>query len=123
MLRSGGRLTKSADGWTISTRQTKLGLKMEVGVEKGWERFASGGGGASARQRPPPTSLINETVEGREKDKNDIIDLLLKDEVEQNNFGVLPIVGIGGTAKTMLAQLICKHESIIEHFDLGLRST
>ena len=104
----------------ISTRQTKLGLKMEIGIGKGWERFASGGGGggSASRQRPPTTSLINEAVEGRENDKNFIIDLLLKDEAGGNNFGVVPIVGIGGSGKTMLAQLIYKHETIIERFDL-----
>ena len=100
----------------ISTRQAKLGLKLELGVGQGGERFASGGR-ASPWQRPPTTSLINEPVQGRDKDKKDIIDLLLKDEAGEGNFRVLPIVGIGGTGKTTLAQLICQDEAVMKHFD------
>lgn len=100
----------------ISTRQAKLGLKMDLGVGHGWERFASGRR-ASTWERPPTTSLINEAVQGRDKERKDIVDLLLKDEAGESNFGVLPIVGIGGTGKTTLAQLVCKDEGIMKHFD------
>ncbi|CBI40169.3 unnamed protein product, partial [Vitis vinifera] len=100
----------------ISTRQAKLGLKMDLGVGHGWERFASGRR-ASTWERPPTTSLMNEAVQGRDKERKDIVDLLLKDEAGESNFGVLPIVGIGGTGKTTLAQLVCKDEGIMKHFD------
>ncbi|CBI40165.3 unnamed protein product, partial [Vitis vinifera] len=100
----------------ISTRQAKLGLKLELGVGQCGETFASGGR-ASPWQRPPTTSLINEPVQGRDKDKKDIIDLLLKDEAGEDNFRVLPIVGIGGTGKTTLAQLICQDEAVMKLFD------
>ncbi|XP_034704720.1 putative disease resistance protein At3g14460 [Vitis riparia] len=100
----------------ISSRQAKLGLKMDLGVGHGWERFASGRR-ASTWERPPTTSLINEAVQGRDKERKDIVDLLLKDEAGESNFGVLPIVGIGGTGKTTLAQLVCKDEGIMKHFD------
>eukprot|EP00261_Vitis_vinifera_P032062 XP_019073305.1 PREDICTED: putative disease resistance protein At3g14460 isoform X3 [Vitis vinifera] len=100
----------------ISTRQAKLGLKMDLGVGHGWERFASGRR-ASTWERPPTTSLINEAVQGRDKERKDIVDLLLKDEAGESNFGVLPIVGLGGTGKTTLAQLVCKDEGIMKHFD------
>ena len=100
----------------ISTRQAKLGLKMDLGVGPGWERFASGRR-APTWERPPTTSLINEAVQGRDKERKDIVDLLLKDEAGESNFGVLPIVGLGGAGKTTLAQLVCKDEGIMKHFD------
>ncbi|KAJ9697498.1 hypothetical protein PVL29_009357 [Vitis rotundifolia] len=93
----------------ISRRKAELGLK-------GLEKFASGAA-ASTWQRPPSTSLINEPVHGRDEDKKVIIEMLLKDEAGESNFGVIPIVGIGGMGKTTLAQFIYKDDEIVKHFE------
>ena len=93
----------------ISRRKAKLGLK-------GSENFASGTA-ASTWKRPPSTCLMNEPVHGRDEDKKAIIEMLLKDEVDESNFGVIPIVGIGGMGKTTLAQFIYKDEEIVKHFE------
>ncbi|KAJ9697505.1 hypothetical protein PVL29_009363 [Vitis rotundifolia] len=93
----------------ISRRKAELGLE-------GSEKFASGAA-ASTWQRPPSTSLINEPVHGRNEDKKVIIEMLLKDESGESNFGVIPIVGIVGMGKTTLAQFIYKDDEIVKHFE------
>ena len=98
-----------------STRKAELGFDMVPGVETSWGSFASGA--ASTWQRPPSTSLINEAVHGRDKDKEVIIEMLLKDEAGESNFGVIPIVGLGGMGKTTLAQFIYKDDEIVKHFE------
>ncbi|KAL6339454.1 hypothetical protein AAG906_032989 [Vitis piasezkii] len=99
----------------ISNRKAKLGFNMVPGVEKSGERFATGA--APTWQRPPTTSLINEPVHGRDEDKKVIIDMLLKDEAGESNFGVIPIVGIGGMGKTTLAQFIYRDDEIVKQFE------
>ncbi|XP_042508824.1 putative disease resistance RPP13-like protein 1 [Macadamia integrifolia] len=72
-------------------------------------------------QRPPTTSLVNKSsVFGRDEDKEKIIEFLLRDEAtaSDNNFSVLPIVGMGGLGKTTLAQLVYDADRLIQHFDL-----
>ncbi|XP_034691091.1 putative disease resistance RPP13-like protein 1 [Vitis riparia] len=99
----------------ISCRKAKLGFHTVPGVEKSGERFACGA--TSTWQRPPTTSLIDEPVHGRDDDKKVIIGMLLKDEGGESNFGVIPIVGIGGMGKTTLAQLIYRDDEIVKHFE------
>ncbi|RVW71188.1 putative disease resistance RPP13-like protein 1 [Vitis vinifera] len=67
----------------ISTRQAKLGLKMDLGVGHGWERFASGRR-ASTWERPPTTSLMNEAVQGT--GKTTLTQLVCKDEGIMKHF-------------------------------------
>ena len=72
----------------------------------------------STWQRPPSTSLINEPVHGRDENKKVIIEMLLKDEAgDQSNFGVIPLVGIGGMGKTTLAQFIYRDDVIVKRFE------
>ncbi|KAL6338398.1 hypothetical protein AAG906_020482 [Vitis piasezkii] len=99
----------------ISGRKSKLGFYTVPGVEKSGERFACGA--TSTWKRPPTTSLINEPVHGRDDEKEVIIEMLLKDEGGESNFGVIPIVGIGGMGKTTLAQLIYRDDEIVKHFE------
>nr|DAD27418.1 TPA_asm: hypothetical protein HUJ06_028886 [Nelumbo nucifera] len=65
------------------------------------------------------TSLKISRVFGRETDKGNIVELLMKtDEPKEENFGVLTIVGMGGLGKTTLAQLVYNDEKVKVHFDL-----
>ncbi|RVW92781.1 putative disease resistance RPP13-like protein 1 [Vitis vinifera] len=97
----------------LSTKNVGLGLRKGT-VELGLERVD---GTTSTWQRPPTTSLIDEPVHGRDDDKKVIIEMLLKDEGGESNFGVIPIVGIGGMGKTTLAQLIYRDDEIVKHFE------
>ncbi|XP_042506575.1 putative disease resistance RPP13-like protein 1, partial [Macadamia integrifolia] len=77
-------------------------------------------------QRPPTSSLVdNSNVFGREDNMCKIVDWLLSDETSSlnnngNNFSVLPIVGMGGSGKTTLAQLVynCDRVKNSKYFDL-----
>ncbi|KAL2491601.1 putative disease resistance RPP13-like protein 1 [Abeliophyllum distichum] len=67
-------------------------------------------------KRLQPTSLVEESeVHGREKDKEDILKMLLKVESEVS---VIPIVGMGGVGKTTLVQLVYNDDSLKGEFDL-----
>ncbi|XP_043714873.1 putative disease resistance RPP13-like protein 1 [Telopea speciosissima] len=73
-------------------------------------------------ERPPTSSLVNSSkVLGREDDMWKIVGWLLSDKTcsnNDNNFSVLPIVGMGGVGKTTLAQLVYNHETVGKHFGL-----
>ncbi|KAK2653154.1 hypothetical protein Ddye_013010 [Dipteronia dyeriana] len=57
--------------------------------------------------------------EGKEKDKEGIIKLLM-DSPNDKNVSVIPIVGIAGLGKTALAKLMYNDKRIYEYFDLKL---
>lgn len=85
-----------------------LGLKDDIGERSfdGKERLL------------PTTSLVDEScIYGRDGDREQIIQILLKDE-ENSNIGVVPIVGMGGIGKTTLAQLVYNDNRVDNHFDL-----
>ncbi|KAK0589828.1 hypothetical protein LWI29_019039 [Acer saccharum] len=69
-------------------------------------------------QRLPTTSLNEAHVYGREKDQEAIIELLLKDEGNEDGISVIPIVGIGGVGKTTLAQKVYNDARVQSHFGL-----
>lgn len=54
---------------------------------------------------------------GREKDKNDIIEILLdsKDHVE-NNVSIISIAGIGGVGKITLVLSVYDDEEVVNYF-------
>ncbi|KAJ7005079.1 disease resistance RPP13-like protein 1 [Populus alba x Populus x berolinensis] len=67
----------------------------------------------------PTTSLVDERgVYGRDNDREAILKLLLSDDANEENPGVVPIGGMGGVGKTTLAQLVYNHRRVQEGFDL-----
>ncbi|KAK3229024.1 hypothetical protein Dsin_000905 [Dipteronia sinensis] len=65
-------------------------------------------------QRPPTSSLPTEpAVYGRDEDKVRILEMVLRiDEPSDANFGVIPIVGMGGIGKTTLAREVFNDETL-----------
>ncbi|PON98833.1 NB-ARC domain, LRR domain containing protein [Trema orientale] len=71
------------------------------------------------KHRLETTSLVEEScVHGMGDDKQVILQILLGDEPNGGNIGVIPIVGMGGIGKTTLAQLVFNDRSVDNHFKL-----
>ncbi|KAL2514469.1 putative disease resistance RPP13-like protein 1 [Forsythia ovata] len=65
------------------------------------------------------TSVVEQSeVHGREKDKEDILKMLLEVESSDSPVSVIPIVGMGGIGKTTLAQLVYNDDRLKGEFDL-----
>ncbi|XP_024039047.1 putative disease resistance RPP13-like protein 1 isoform X1 [Citrus clementina] len=81
---------------------------------------SSAGGSKKASQRLETTSLVIEAkVYGRETEKKDVVELLLRDDLSNDGgFSVIPIIGMGGLGKTTLAQLVYNDKRVQDHFDL-----
>ncbi|QHO33294.1 putative disease resistance RPP13-like protein 1 [Arachis hypogaea] len=69
--------------------------------------------------RIPSTSLVvSSDIFGRDKDKENIIKLLLDDTCDvESPLTVIPIVGMGGIGKTTLAQLVYSDAKVVGKFD------
>jgi len=69
--------------------------------------------------RTPSTSLDAVcNIFGRDQDKEAILKLLLDDDDDNDMTCVIPIVGMGGTEKTTLAQSVYNHVSIKKKFNV-----
>ncbi|KAL5540717.1 hypothetical protein UlMin_045029 [Ulmus minor] len=72
----------------------------------------------SLQRLPAPWVAKESDVCGRDRDKEEIIELLLSDDAMGKNLSVIPIVGLGGVGKTTFAQLVYKDSRVQQHFDL-----
>ncbi|OMO78997.1 NB-ARC domain-containing protein [Corchorus olitorius] len=91
----------------LTTRRTILGLRQSYDFEGATKS-------STMKQRLQPTSLVNEPhVYGREKEKADIVEMLLRNDGSNkiNEVCVIPIVGMGGISKTTLAKIVYKDNS------------
>ncbi|XP_048495859.1 putative disease resistance protein RGA3 [Beta vulgaris subsp. vulgaris] len=72
------------------------------------------------RSRETNTSFFirGEDFNGREDDLESIVSMLLDSKASKEVVGCLPVVGIGGLGKTVLAQLVYKDERVCSHFEL-----
>ncbi|KAH7571137.1 hypothetical protein JRO89_XS05G0258300 [Xanthoceras sorbifolium] len=65
-------------------------------------------------------SFSDSDIIGRDKEKKEIIELLLQSSDGDQNVSIIPIVGIGGLGKTMLVRSVFNNDRIVEQFDLKI---
>ncbi|MED6178896.1 hypothetical protein PIB30_111877, partial [Stylosanthes scabra] len=90
---------------SLVARKTYLRLKEGAKVDLSW--------------RIPSTSLVvSSEIFGRNKDKEEVIKLLLDDTRHaESPVAVIPIWGLGGIGKTTLAQLVYSDAKVVEKFN------
>ncbi|KAK9050652.1 hypothetical protein SSX86_030378 [Deinandra increscens subsp. villosa] len=69
--------------------------------------------------RRSETSLLESIVVGREGEKEKLINKLLQNEPSNENFIIVPIVGLGGVGKTTLARILYNDTQVKGHFELN----
>ncbi|KAK1571161.1 hypothetical protein Q3G72_012802 [Acer saccharum] len=100
----------------ITSRMEELcNQKSDFGLKDiGGKVSSTSSAAAELYQRPPTTCLPTEfAVYGRDKEKAKVLEMVLNDEGPSDaNFGVVPIVGMGGLGKTTLAREVYKSKEV-----------
>ncbi|CAK9154014.1 unnamed protein product, partial [Ilex paraguariensis] len=91
----------------IAKQRDALGLKVNPEVRSNTET-----------ERTTTSLVVESHVYGREKDKQEILELLLNNESSNDEPSVISIVGMGGLGKTTLAQLVYNNDKVKDLFDL-----
>uniref|UniRef100_A0A3Q7JPQ6 Disease resistance protein n=1 Tax=Solanum lycopersicum TaxID=4081 RepID=A0A3Q7JPQ6_SOLLC len=90
----------------LQNQISDLGLQKHFGLTK-------------QEARTPSTCLVDESdIFGRDKEIEDLIDLLLSEDASGRNLTVVPIVGMGGAGKTTLAKAVYNDDKVKNHFSL-----
>jgi len=66
------------------------------------------------------SAVTEPKVYGRDKDKEQIVEFLLRHASDSEELSVYSIVGVGGQGKTTLAQVVYNDERVNTHFDLKI---
>ncbi|KAL6329378.1 hypothetical protein AAG906_017688 [Vitis piasezkii] len=108
------------DGQGIKSRVEEIIDRLEDMVRDRDVLGLKEGVGEKLARRWPSTSLVDESlVYGRAQIKEEMVQLLLSDNARSTDaMGVISIVGMGGTGKTTLAQLLYNDQRVMEHFNL-----
>ncbi|KAM3303123.1 putative disease resistance RPP13-like protein 1 [Capsicum chacoense] len=90
-------------------------LEKQIG-RLGLQRYFDSG--KKLETRTPSTSVVEFDVFGRKNEIEQLIDHLMSKEASEKNMTVVPIVGMGGMGKTILAKAAYNDEKVKNHFDL-----
>nr|WKW55433.1 Rpi-blb1 [Solanum bulbocastanum] len=69
-----------------------------------------------AVRRETGSVLTEPQVYGRDKEKDEIVKILINNVSDAQHLSVLPILGMGGLGKTTLAQMVFNDQRVTEHF-------
>ncbi|XP_056161666.1 putative disease resistance protein RGA1 [Syzygium oleosum] len=134
-LRGHNTMIKEVKAFFSSSNQLAFKLKMSYKIRAARERIEAINAGRRFhlaehpvdlqverewRKREETQSFIREgDIRGRDDDKKTIIEFLLDSNVNEN-VSILPIVGIGGLGKTVLAQFVFNDEMVTRQFNLKI---
>ncbi|AES75558.1 putative P-loop containing nucleoside triphosphate hydrolase, leucine-rich repeat domain, L [Medicago truncatula] len=96
----------------IAEERIKFGFQ-QVGVMEEHQR-------GDDEWRQTISTITEPKVYGRDKDKEQIVEFLLRHASDSEKLSVYSIVGHGGYGKTALAQMVFNDESVKTHFDLKI---